>query len=147
MAVESGGEQNEALRTLSFAQMLAELRKFGVGMVLGHQHLGQLNREVLDGVLGNAGTLISFRLSAGDAAVIAAELGQRYKPADLVTLTNFELAVRLLINGAVSKLFSAKVLLPQVGNVDCHPRRAGPTSLPMAVGPRTKPKSCCRTPY
>jgi len=32
MAVELGGEQNEAFSALSFAQMLAELRKFGVGM-------------------------------------------------------------------------------------------------------------------
>lgn len=67
---------------------------------------------MLDGVLGNAGTLISFRLSAGDAAVIAAELGQGFKPADLVALPNFEFAVRLLIDGAVSKPFSAKLLLP-----------------------------------
>jgi len=104
-------DEFESFSTLSFALMLAELRKFRVGMVLGHQHLGQLNREVLDGVLGNAGTLIAFRLSAADATVIAAELGHGYKPADLVMLRNFEFAVRLLIDGAVSKPFSAKLPL------------------------------------
>jgi hypothetical protein len=91
-------DEFEVFSTLSFAQMLAELRKFGVGMVLGHQHLGQLSREVLDGVLGNAGTLLAFRLSASDAAIVAAELGQGYEPADLVTLPNFEFAARLLID-------------------------------------------------
>jgi len=103
-------DEFEAFSTLSFAQMLAELRKFGVGMVMGHQHLGQLNREVLDGVLGNAGTLIAFRLSAADATVIAAELGPGYKPANLVTLPNYEFGVRILIDGAVSRAFSAGTL-------------------------------------
>src|SRR5205823_615833 len=46
--------------TLSIANMVSELRKFGVGLVMAHQHLHQLEPEVRHAVIGNAGTLIAF---------------------------------------------------------------------------------------
>lgn len=48
--------------TLAFASMLPELRKMGAGLILAHQHLHQLHPDVLHAVLGNAGTLIAFRV-------------------------------------------------------------------------------------
>jgi type IV secretory pathway TraG/TraD family ATPase VirD4 len=59
------------LRKTSLANMMSELRKYGVGLTLAHQHLHQLERDIRHAVLGNAGTLISFRVGAEDAPLLA----------------------------------------------------------------------------
>jgi hypothetical protein len=61
--------------TSSFASMLSEARKWRLSLVLANQFLGQLSDPLRQAVLGNAGTLIVFRVSAEDAAPLAAELG------------------------------------------------------------------------
>src|SRR6201996_8787962 len=42
--------------TLMLANMMSELRKFGVGLVLAHQYLQQLEPDVRHAVIGNAAT-------------------------------------------------------------------------------------------
>lgn len=53
--------------------MIAELRKYRIGLILANQYLHQLEPDIRHAVLGNAGTLISFRLGAQDASFIAKE--------------------------------------------------------------------------
>jgi hypothetical protein len=90
--------------------MLSELRKYGIGVVLAHQYLAQLDPKIREAVLGNIGTLISFRLSALDAQYIAREFGSDIQPLDILNLPNHEIYLRLMIDGAPSKPFSAKTL-------------------------------------
>lgn len=98
--------------TLSLASMLAELRKFGVGLVLAHQYLEQLDRAVRFAVLGNAGTIIAFRVGPEDARVLAREFAPLIKPQDLVSLPNHDIYMKLMIDGAVSLPFSAQTITP-----------------------------------
>ena len=102
--------------TLALCNMLSELRKFGVGMVLAHQYLDQLDPAILHAVLGNAGTLISFRLGAYDAQLIAHEFEPVFDRHDLVNLPNHDVYLKLMIDGAPSQPFSATTLLP--GGID-----------------------------
>ena len=60
-------DEFQSFTTLHLVTMLSELRKYNVGLVLAHQFLGQLAPEIRDAVLGNAGTLIVFRVGARDA--------------------------------------------------------------------------------
>ena len=53
--------------TLSLAEMLSELRKYRLNLILAHQYLAQLDLKMRDAILGNVGTLISFRIGAVDA--------------------------------------------------------------------------------
>jgi hypothetical protein len=69
--------------TLSIANMLSELRKFRVGMVLAHQYLHQLDPDIRHAALGNVGTLISFRFGPEDAAFIAREFAPDFEWLDL----------------------------------------------------------------
>ena len=55
------------------ANMMSELRKYGVGLVLAHQYLHQLEPDIQHAVLGNAGTIISFRVGPEDATILADE--------------------------------------------------------------------------
>lgn len=99
--------------TLALANMLSELRKFGVGMVLAHQYLHQLDPDIRHAVLGNAGTLIAFRLGAFDANLIAREFEPTFSRRDLLNLPNRHIYLKLMIDGAPSKPFSATTIRPQ----------------------------------
>jgi len=100
--------------TLSFATMMAELRKYGVGLILAHQYLEQLLPEVRAAVLGNAATFLSFRVGATDAQSLSAEFEPRFTPLDLMNLPNRHFYLRLMIDGTPSVPFSGK-LVPEVG--------------------------------
>jgi len=96
--------------TLSIANMASELRKYKVGLVLAHQYLHQLESEIRDAVIGNCGTLISFRLGAKDAAYIAKELTPKYESIDLIRLPNYQIDLRLMIDGMPSRPFSGRTI-------------------------------------
>lgn len=98
--------------TASVATMISELRKYKVGLVLANQHLGQLTDEVREAVLGNVGTLISFRVGPHDASLLEREFIERFTALDLMNLPNHHIYLRLMIDGAPSRPFSATTILP-----------------------------------
>ncbi len=96
--------------TLSFAGILSEARKFGLSLVLAHQYLDQLDDEIRAAILGNVGTLLSFRVGAEDAKYLAREFYPVFSEADLVNLSNHHIYLRLMIDGVTSQPFSAVTL-------------------------------------
>ena len=105
-------DEFQSFTTLSVANMISELRKFGVSLTLAHQHLQQLEPDVRHAVLGNAGTLISFRLGVEDAALIGKEFEPLFQPLDLLSLPNHDIYLKLMIDGEPSRPFSATTLHP-----------------------------------
>ncbi|MEG3147168.1 type IV secretion system DNA-binding domain-containing protein [Sphingomonas sp. RT2P30] len=103
-------DEFQTFTTLSFVNMLPELRKYGVSLTLAHQYLHQLEPEVRHAVLGNAGTLISFRVGPEDASVMAAEFQPIFDTMDLMNLPNRDFYLKLMIDGAPSKAFSGRTL-------------------------------------
>jgi len=97
--------------TLTLATMLSELRKYRLNLILAHQYLGQLETEVRDAVFGNAGTFIAFRVGALDAPAVARELSPRFEADDLISLPNFSVYLRLMIDGEPSRAFSGSISL------------------------------------
>ena len=59
--------------TDAFASLLSEARKFGTHFSLANQYLEQVSPNVRAAVLGNASTLMAFRVSANDAEILAPE--------------------------------------------------------------------------
>lgn len=102
--------------TLSFADILAEARKYGLNLVLAHQYMEQLDEKLRAAVLGNVGTLISFRVGVEDAMVLVREFHPVFDETDLVNLPNHHIYLKLLIDGKPSKPFSAVTLPPQMKN-------------------------------
>ncbi|MEJ7925772.1 DUF87 domain-containing protein [Sphingobium sp. AN641] len=96
--------------TLSLVSMLAELRKHAVGMILATQHLAALEADIRHALLGNVGTVVSFRLGVEDASLIAREMHPVFGADDLLNLPNFHIYVKLMIDGAPGKPFSAKTI-------------------------------------
>lgn len=94
--------------TLSFVNMLSELRKYGAGLILAHQHLAQLDPDLRNAVFGNVGSLVSFRLGAEDANYIARELSP-FKTSDFLHLPNRAVYLTIAIKAVPSDPFSATV--------------------------------------
>jgi len=93
--------------TLMLANMMSELRKYGVGLTLAHQHLHQLEPDIRHAVLGNAATLIAFRVGAEDAPFLAKEFQPTFEVLDLLNLPNYHIYIRLMIGGTPGRPFSA----------------------------------------
>ncbi len=98
--------------TLAVANMLAELRKYRVGFTVAHQYLNQLEPDIRHAVLGNAATVISFRVGAEDAPYLVREFVEEFEQIDLMQLPNYRIYLKLMIDGMPSKPFSAATLNP-----------------------------------
>lgn len=105
-------DEFQSFTTLSFANMMAELRKYGLGLTLAHQHLHQLDADVRHAVLGNAGSLIAFRVGAEDARFLAREFDPSFEALDLISLENRYAYTKLMIDGAPSRPFSFRTRHP-----------------------------------
>lgn len=103
-------DEFQSFTTLSFVNLLSELRKSAVGLVLANQYLQALAPDIRHAVLGNAGTLISFRVGPEDASVMAKEFQPVFGIEDLLNLPNRHLYLKLMIDGAPSRPFSARTL-------------------------------------
>jgi hypothetical protein len=109
-------DEMHSFMTLSFADILAESRKYKLGLFLTHQYIEQLKDEIRAAVFGNVGTIISFRVGATDAEYLAKEFYPVFTAQDLISLPRFSMYLKLMIDGTTSKPFSAVSLsLPSIG--------------------------------
>lgn len=106
--------------------MLAEARGFRLSMTLAHQHLGQLGRDLRDGISANARNKIFFTASPEDARELARHTTPRLGEHDLAHLAGYHAAARLLVHGAEAAPFTLTTtpLPPAVGGRARQLRRA-----------------------
>jgi hypothetical protein len=107
-------DEFHSFTTLSLASMLSELRKYRLNLILAHQYLAQLDPAIRDAVLGNVGTIIAFRVGATDAELLAPEFAPEITATDLTNLPNYHIYLKMMIDGAVSKPFSAVTINPDL---------------------------------
>lgn len=96
--------------TLSFASMLAELRKYRVSLTLAHQHLAQIELPIREAILGNVGSMLCFRLGVSDAKLLEQEFLPEINKIDLANLPNYQMIAKLLVNEEMMRPFSAEGL-------------------------------------
>lgn len=98
--------------TESFATILSEARKYRLNLIMAHQYIEQLDELVAAAVFGNVGSIISFGIGSEDAQVLEMQFSPEFLAQDLVNLGKYEIVLRLMINGATSRSFSAETLAP-----------------------------------
>lgn len=102
--------------TDSFASILSEARKYRLNLIVAHQYIAQLvtndSTKVRDAVFGNVGTIVCFRCGAGDAEFLEKEFTPEFTIRDLVNTPNYNICLRLMIDGVMREPFSAQVLPP-----------------------------------
>jgi hypothetical protein len=85
---------------IDLSAILAEARKYRLSLTVATQTLAQLRRhndEIVASILGNCGTLVSFRVSGDDANILAKEFASDVIAKQLENLPDYELYVRTLI--------------------------------------------------
>ncbi len=96
----------------SFADILSEARKYKLNLTIAHQYIEQMSDEVRAAVFGNVGTMVVFRVGAYDADVLEKEFAPQFTAEDIVNLGQFQLYLRLMIDGVGSQPFSARNIPP-----------------------------------
>lgn len=93
--------------------MLAEGRKFGLGIVLAHQHCGQLTAEVRDALEANSASFSAFRLSARDAREALPRLEDERLYTTLCRLDAFRAVTTISVDGRQSEPFTLRIPKPE----------------------------------
>ncbi len=94
----------------AFASMMAENRKYKVSMVLACQQFSAVRPDVLDAILGNVGTILSFRVGEKDAQILSRNFSSVYHPDAFTALGNHEVLVKMLENGRQNEPFFGRTL-------------------------------------
>ncbi len=98
--------------------MLAELRKYGVGLILANQFTDQIDVEVRNAILGNIGTLVVFRVGSIDAERLVKELWPKLDPYELTLLPNRMFWIRPLVKGQSTEAFTGETITIRPGRYD-----------------------------
>jgi hypothetical protein len=105
--------------TDSIVTILSEARKYRLNLNLTHQFMQQLEDNIREAVLGNVGTILSYRVGVEDTELLAKQFEPVFTEYDLVNLQRFTAVVRLLVKGTPQRSFSLKALAsPSGGNPD-----------------------------
>ncbi|KKS94150.1 MAG: hypothetical protein UW68_C0013G0011 [Candidatus Collierbacteria bacterium GW2011_GWB1_44_6] len=100
--------------TSSFVKILAEARKYKLGLILANQYIAQLPEEIQNAIFGNVGTVMSYVVGASDADRIMKELNGLYTADELVGLGKYQLAMKMSVDSQMTQPFSSYALpLPE----------------------------------
>jgi len=96
----------------TFADILAEARKYKLALIIAHQYVAQMEEKVRDAVFGNVGTTVSFRVGPLDGELLEKVFTPQFTQSDLINLGMAEIYLTLMINDIGSQPFSARTLPP-----------------------------------
>jgi hypothetical protein len=102
--------------TDSIATILSEARKYKLNLIMAHQYMPQLKQEIRDAVLGNVGTMGSFRIGAEDAENLEKQFLPTFSKYDLVNLDNLNFVLKMMIDGKISTPFRVQLMPFHNGN-------------------------------
>lgn len=95
-----------------FATILSESRKYKLSLNITNQYIEQMDEKIRNAVIGNAGTLIAFRVGAADADFLVKEFDP-LKLEDLTSVDKFNFYIKMLIDGAPTKPFNGQSIWPE----------------------------------
>ncbi len=98
----------------SFADTLAQARKYGLYLTAAQQIISQVDEAIMDAMFGNLSTLVTFQVAQKDAERLAAEFASDATPADLMRLPKYHAIVRTAVQGVPSRPFVVATLPPPV---------------------------------
>lgn len=104
--------------TDSIATILSEARKYRLNLILAHQFIPQLSEPIKNAVMGNVGSICSFRVGVEDAELLEKQFEPEFSRYDLVNLDNFNAIAKMMINNSVSRPFRFVIEKPCEGNLE-----------------------------
>ncbi len=100
--------------TDSFSTIMSEARKYHLNLVVANQFTTQLSEEIRDAVVGNVGTIVSFRIGQNDVELLSRYFQPLFAGDDLLRVPNHNTIVRTLIRGVPTQPFSMATI-PTLG--------------------------------
>lgn len=105
--------------TQSINQVLSEARKYGLGLTLAHQYIGQLTKgndhSIKDSIFGNVGTTISFKVGPEDAEFLSKLYEPDFSATDLVNVDKYTAFTKLLVDNMNIRPFTLSTPNPLFG--------------------------------
>lgn len=86
---------------VDLGEVLSLARSFKFGLVMAHQHRGQLTKE-LEAAITNAATKVAFRLEGPDANWMQSLMGKAVTAQDFMSLDKYEVIAQVGTNGGSS---------------------------------------------
>lgn len=104
--------------TDSVSTILSEARKYRLNLILAHQYMPQLTDEIKDAVVGNVGTMMSFRIGIDDAEFLSRQFEPEFSKFDLGNIDNRQYITRMMINDKITSPFKVGTVAPREGDKD-----------------------------
>ena len=129
-------DEAHLFQTNPLPQMLAESRKFSLGIVLAHQHCGQLTQEILEALEANSASFSAFRLSARDSIRAAMRFGDQAMEKKLPAMNAFQAVTTLSTGGLQTDPFTLQIFpVPEEPQGNEIARRIEEASIATLVTP------------
>lgn len=96
--------QNFATET--FADILAEARKFRLNLIVANQFIGQIEEDVKNAIFGNVGSVVSFRIGVTDANYLQHEFTPVFNETDLINVERFHAYAKTIVHNEPVPPFS-----------------------------------------
>jgi type IV secretory pathway TraG/TraD family ATPase VirD4 len=77
-------DEFQNVATDSIKSILSEARKYKLGLVLAHQYIEQIPKEIKDAIFGNVGTKAVFRINPEDAKFCENFLSPTFTAKDII---------------------------------------------------------------
>lgn len=132
-------DEAQLFQTSPLPQMLAEARKFGLALMLAHQHNGQLSYSVREALSANSANFSAFRMSPGDAELVADRIDIKDSTRELSRMDAFLALTTCSIDGHQTPTFTLRVPKPvPVRNGEKISREIEQNSIETLVEPYRK---------
>lgn len=102
--------------TESIATILSEARKYRLNLILANQFMPQLKEEIRNAVIGNVGTIASYRVGEDDAAYLESKFAPQFSSYDLSNIDNYQYILKMMVSGNVTSPFKVKAPFPKEGD-------------------------------
>ncbi len=102
--------------TNSVATILSEARKYRLNLIIAHQYMPQLEEEIKNAVVGNVGTMMSYRVGVDDAEFLEKQFEPEFSKFDLGNIDNYQYITRMMVNNKVTSPFKVAAPRPLEGD-------------------------------
>ncbi len=116
--------------TESFADIFSEARKYGLELIIAHQYLGQVDKKLIEAILGNVGNIIAFHTSHEDAKILAPNMSSTMNTSLLTEQQNFSFVLKTVKDGK-KEVETGELLAPEI--VATHTWAQNPEKLQTLV--------------
>ncbi|MBU0707617.1 type IV secretory system conjugative DNA transfer family protein [Patescibacteria group bacterium] len=106
--------------TDSIATILSEARKYRLNLTIAHQYIGQLvennDTKIRDAVLGNAGTIVAFKIGVEDSEIVSKIFAPVFNDYDVLNIEKYNAYIKLLVDNQPTRAFNFATIPPMTGN-------------------------------